>query len=54
MVPPPSQNTVGVGILSSFHRYYISYRLVTLLKVINAPLQLSDFFFILLFHVHQF
>ena len=44
MVPPPSQNTVGVcnHIYNILILYYISSRLVTLLKAIDATVQISD------------
>ena len=48
MVPPPSQNTVGVCneiILLVFH--YISSRLVTLPKVVDAPIPVSDIFYLI-------
>jgi len=47
MVPPPSQNTVGVcNQIALLILYIISSRLVTLLKVIDAPLQVSDIFYL--------
>ena len=43
MFPPPSQNTVGVcNQITLVILYYISSRLVTLLKVIDVPLKVSD------------
>ena len=46
MVPPPNQNTVGVcNQITLLILYYISSRLVTLLKVIDAPIQVSDIIF---------
>jgi len=43
IVTPPTQNTVGVcNQITLLILYYISYRLVTLLKVTNAPTQVSD------------
>jgi hypothetical protein len=45
MIPPPIQNTVGVynQIILLFF-YYVSSRPVTVLKIINASLQVSDVF----------
>ena len=41
MVHPPSQNTVDVcNHITLFILYYISSRLVTLLKVIDTPIQI--------------
>jgi len=49
MVPPPHQNTAAVcNQITLLILYYISWRLVTRLKVIDAPIQVSDIFFILL------
>ena len=46
MVPPPSQNTVGVcNQITLLVSYYISSTLVPLLKVINTPVQVPVFFF---------
>jgi len=43
MVPPPSQNTVGVSNqITLIILYYTSSRLVTLLKVTDARIQDSD------------
>jgi hypothetical protein len=43
MIPPPSQNTVAVcNQINLLIIYYISSRLVTLLKVIEGPLKFSD------------
>jgi len=43
MVPPPSKNTVGVSKQNThIILYYTSFRLVTLLKDIQAPMQVSD------------
>ena len=43
MVPPPCHNTVGVcDQLSFVALYYNSSRLVSLLEVINAPIQVPD------------
>jgi hypothetical protein len=40
MVPPPSQNTVSVcNQITLLILYYISFRLVTLLKVTDVPIQ---------------
>ena len=47
MVPPPSQSTVGVcNQITPLILYYISSRLVTLLKVIDAPIKVSDIFYL--------
>jgi len=49
MVPPPSQNTVGVcKHITLLILYYVSSRLVTLLKVIDARIPVSDIFILLL------
>ena len=46
MVPPPSQNTVGVcNQITFLILYYISSRLVTHLKVIDAPIQVPYIFY---------
>ena len=43
MVPPPSQDTVGFcNQITLLIVYYISSRLVTPVKVIYAPLHISD------------
>jgi hypothetical protein len=43
MIPPPSQDTVGVcNQIAFLILYYISSRLVTVFKVIDAPIQVSD------------
>ena len=43
MITPPSQDTVAVcNQITFLNLYYIISRLVTLLKVINAPIQVSD------------
>jgi hypothetical protein len=43
MIPPPSQNTVGAcNQITFLTLYYMSSRLVTLLKVIDAPIQVFD------------
>jgi len=43
MIPPPSQNNVGVcNQIIFLIIYYISFRLVNLLKVIDAPIKASD------------
>ena len=48
MVPPPSQNTVAAcNQITLLMLYYISSRLVTLLKVIDAPIHVRDFFILL-------
>ena len=45
MVAPPSQNTVGVcNKITLLILYYIYSRLVTLVKIIDAPVQVSDVF----------
>jgi len=45
IIPPPSQNTVGVcNQISLLIFYYISSRLVTFLKIIVTSLQVSDVF----------
>ena len=45
IVPPPSQNTVGAcDQITCLILYYISSRLVTLLKVTDAPLQVPYIF----------
>jgi hypothetical protein len=47
MVPPPSQNTVGLcNQITLLVLYCISSRLVMLLKITEAPLQVSDIFLI--------
>jgi len=47
MVPPPSQSTVGVcNQITLLIFYYINSRLVTLLKIIDAPIQISDIFYV--------
>jgi len=47
MIPPPTHNTVGFcNQITHLILYYISSRLVTLLKIINAPVQVSDIFYI--------
>jgi len=43
MISPPTQNTVGVcNQTTVFIPYSISSRLVTLLKIVDAPVQVSD------------
>jgi hypothetical protein len=43
----PSQNTVGVcKQITLYIPYYISSRLVTLLKIIDAPVEVSDIFYL--------
>jgi len=45
MVPPPSQNIVGVcNQITLLIPYYISSRPVTLLKISDAPIKVSDIF----------
>jgi len=47
MAPPPSRSTVAVSIqITLLILYYISSRLVILLKVNNAPLQVADIFYL--------
>jgi len=49
MVPPCSQNTVGVcNQITLLVLLYISSRLVTLLKSIDVPVQVSDFLILFL------
>jgi hypothetical protein len=54
--PPPNQNIVGVcNHITLLILYYISSSSVTLLKVIDAPVQMSDnFLSYCYFQVHQF
>ena len=48
MVSPPSHNTVGVcNKITLYVPYYISSRLVTLLKIIGAPIEVSDILYFL-------
>jgi len=50
MVSSPGQNTVGVcNQITVLILYYINSRLVILITVIGAPVQVSDFFILLLF-----
>ena len=43
MVPPPNQNTVTVcNQITLLFLHYVSFRLATLLKVTDAPIQVSD------------
>jgi hypothetical protein len=43
MLPPPNQNTVAVcNNITFLILYYIISRLVTLLKVTDAPIQVSE------------
>ena len=45
MVPPPNQNTVGVcNQITLLIFYYTNSRLVTVFKVTDAPIQVSDIF----------
>ena len=45
MIPQPSQYTVGVcKQINLIIIYYISSRLTTLIKIIDAPIQVSDIF----------
>ena len=47
MIPPPSQNTVGVcNHITLLILYYISSRLVSLLKVTDAPVQAPNIFYL--------
>ena len=47
MVPPPAQNTVGVcNQITLLILYYIISRLVTLLKITDDPVQVSDIFYL--------
>jgi hypothetical protein len=47
MVPPPSQHNVAVCTqITLLILYYISSRLVTLLKIADAPIQASDIFYL--------
>jgi len=47
MVPPPSQNTVGVcNQIFLLIPYYISSRLVTFVKINDTPIQVSDIFYL--------
>jgi len=49
MVPPPSQNTVGIcNQITLLVFYYVSFRLGTLLKITDAPIQVSDIFYLAL------
>ena len=46
MFPPPSQNAVGIcNQITLLILHYISARLVTLLKVNDAPMQVRNIFF---------
>ena len=47
MVPPYNQNTVGIcNQITLFFLYYIISRLLTLLKAIDAPVQVSDIIYL--------
>jgi hypothetical protein len=47
MFPPSSQNSVGFcNQITPLILYYISSRVVTLLKVIDAHMQVSDIFYL--------
>jgi hypothetical protein len=47
MVPPPSQNIVGVyNQITPLILYYIISRLVTLLKINDALIQVSNIFYL--------
>ena len=49
MVPPPSQNTVGVcKQITILILHYISSRLVTIIKVTDAPIEVPNIFILLL------
>jgi hypothetical protein len=57
MIPPPSQNTVGVcnKITLLMPCYIMSSKLVNRLKIIDTPKQVSDIFlFYCYFEVHLF
>ena len=55
MVPTPNQNTVGIyNQITLLILYYISSRLVTLLKVTDAPVQVPNFFISLLVSSSRF
>jgi len=56
MVPPTRQNTAGVcNEITCLVHYHISSRLVTLLKINDAPTEVSNIFLsYCLFQVHQF
>jgi len=55
MVSPPNQNTVGVcNQITLLILYYISSRMVTILKINDDPIQVSDIYIALLVsQVHQ-
>ena len=42
MIPPPSPNTVECKQITLLVLYYIISRLLTLLKVIDAPIRVTD------------
>jgi len=47
MFPPPSQNTVGIcNQITFLILYYISSRMLTLLKVNDAPIQFPNIFYL--------
>ena len=47
MFPPPSQNTVAVSnLITLLIPYYISSMLVTFLKIIYAPIQVPEIFYL--------
>jgi len=49
MIPPPTQNTVGIcNQITFLVLYYISSRLVPLRKFIDAPIQVPNIFILLL------
>jgi hypothetical protein len=49
IVPPPSHNTVGIcNLITLLIVCYISSRLVNILEVTGAPINVSDVYFILL------
>jgi len=44
-IPPPSHNTMGVcNQITLFIPYYITSSLITFLKILDAPKQVSDIF----------
>jgi len=48
MVPPPRHNAVGVSNqITILILYYINSRLVTLLKITDAPVQVPNIFILL-------
>ena len=52
MVPTPSENTLGVcNQISLFIQYYINSRLVTVIKEIDAPIQISYIFYLTISYI---